>query len=165
MTVKGARADSISVHVPVKTLTISGRGAINGVISLRVGDCYFPEREWNDFPVVILKWWLDEMSLLWRGQQEDKDGIACAFMDGDFYFTVSERKEERWIIECVKGLPGERTGCAGEAGRLAIIREAISCASQVIDACRSRGWKTQEIDELAATVARVENEIVLQPAA
>lgn len=151
----------VSLNAPTETLTISGSRAINGVISLRVEDCYFPEREWSDFPVIILKWWLDEMSLLWRGQQGDKDGIRCAFMDGDFYFTVTERNGERWLIECVKGLPGERTGLVGEAGRLTIIREVISCASQVVAACQTRGWKTQEINELAALVARVEAQIVL----
>lgn len=157
------RTNDVHVYINVNTLHMSTHGKITGVISLRVGDFYFPERGWSDFLVVILGWWLDEMAKLWHGQQEDEDGVGCLFMDGSFFYGISEYEGSWWLIECVEGIPEGKVMAETKVERSIFIKDVLSCATQVVEACRSRGWKTEAIDKLATTVARVESKTILQP--
>lgn len=156
------RATNVGVHVDVNSLNMFERGSITGVVSLRIGNDYFPEQRWNDFLVIVLGWWLDRMLQLWLGQVEDREGVKCSFMDGAFYFNVSPLNEERWLVECWKGVPGIERECEAEVERSAFMQDLLSCASLVLNACQSKGWKKRELDELAAIITRVTNEVMPQ---
>ncbi len=140
-----------------------GQRNITGIIALRVGEAYFPEREWNDFPVIILGWWLTELLQLWRGEPEAAEGVICAFMDGAFYYSVSAQGE-RWLIECVEGTLDEEIVAEAEVDRAGFMKEMLACAAQLLNACHARNWRTADTDKLAALVARVETAIVMQAA-
>jgi hypothetical protein len=50
-------------------------GSITGRVYLQFGDRFFPERDWSDFPVVVLEWWLGSI---------DSAVPVLHFMDGPF---------------------------------------------------------------------------------
>lgn len=150
------------VHVDTHTL-LMGKHSITGIISLQIGDAYFPEREWSDFPVVILGWWLTELLQLWGGESETTEGAICAFMDGAFYYRVSTQGE-RWLIECIDDSTSEEAAFEAEVERAAFMKTVLTCAAQILDTCRAHGWQTLDTDELATIIARAETDIV-SPAA
>lgn len=153
-----AQTNNVSLYLPVETFAISPKGVITGVISLKIGEYYFPAREWNDFPVRLLKLWLDEILELWHGQGKDDNGIACVFMDGDFYFSVSEHRANRWLVEGIKDYYEQKVVCESEVDRSAFVKDVLLNASTAVRACISKGWKSKDLSDLAMTVAKVEKE-------
>lgn len=146
-----------SIDVEVDTLNI--RNNITGVISLRVNDHYFPEREWNDFPIIILDWWLTNLLSLWRDEPDTADGVDCLFMDGDYSYRVTPH-DDRWSID----FTDDEIVYSIEVERAAFMREVLNCAAHTLDFCRARGWRSTDIDNLATKITHVEAELLSQTA-
>ncbi len=152
--------NTLNIHVDIDTLR-KGESNITGVISLQVGDVYFPEQDWNDFPVIVLGWWLTELLRLWHGELKAAEGVQCLFMDGDFYYTVSARGE-RWLIECVDGRPDGEVVAEAEVDRTEFMKQIINSATQTLNACRAHRWHTADTKALAVMVKRGAREILSQ---
>ena len=62
-------------------------GNVTGVIFLRleVGD--FPEKNWSDFPVIILCWWIDAWLQL---ETPTRREVQWRFMDGPHSVTLTK---------------------------------------------------------------------------
>ncbi|WP_147445575.1 hypothetical protein [Corallococcus aberystwythensis] len=86
----------LTVHVDPNTLAMSASGMISGVILLRGEESSFPDDAWNDAPVVLLKWWLEELTGLQSGHAAT---ACCHFMDGPFSFDVSLSDGE-FMLRC-----------------------------------------------------------------
>lgn len=138
------------VLVDVDTLRKGGHN-ITGIIALQVGDTYFPERDWNDFPVVILRWWLKELLRLWHGKLKTAESVECLFMDGDYCYRVSERGGQ-WAIECIEGISDGEVVAKAEVDRAAFMEQLLNSAIQTLDACRARRWNTTDTKSLATMV-------------
>lgn len=69
-------------------------GNILSKIYLEIENVYFPEKEWVDFSVIIMTWWIDEILKI-----EDNYGEIHEFffMDGLFKFTLS-KDTDKWIM-------------------------------------------------------------------
>lgn len=145
------------IHVEVDTLNM--RNNITGVICLRINDRYFPEREWNDFPIIILSWWLTNLLSLWRGEPDTADGVDCLFMDGDYSYRVTPHGD-RWLVE----FTDDGTVYSIEVERTAFMREVLNCAAHTLNASRARGWRNTDIDNLATKITHVEAELLSQAA-
>jgi hypothetical protein len=53
-----------------------------------VGNVYFPEQDWNDFVLILSKWWLDSLTSL-----QTQKMAAFRFMDGPFSIICSRQDE------------------------------------------------------------------------
>jgi hypothetical protein len=73
----------IETVVRPETLSIES-GKIVGEIFVTGEEIHFPERGWNDFPVIVLGWWLTAL-------QRPPTGLGVQifrFMDGPYEFVV-----------------------------------------------------------------------------
>ncbi len=157
-------------HVDLENLRYGDN--ITGVIYLQVGDVHFPEPDWNDFPVIILRWWLKELLRLWHGELKSGESIECLFMDGDFYYSVSDCNG-RWLIECVEGIPEGEVVVKAEVDRAEFMKNVIACAVQTLETSRTlkrqnhhgtRGRQNDGTDALATMIRRGRREILSQAA-
>lgn len=85
---------SLRVHVSADSLERSTSGAITGVVYLFDGTTAFPSADWNDFVVVVVGWWLVELSLPFVGT------AVCSFMDDDWEFSVAPSTGSLWRVQC-----------------------------------------------------------------
>lgn len=69
------------------------RRSITGVISLGLGEAYFPSMYWNDFIDVLLGWWSDALLKMYEGS-ESRD---CLFMDGSYHFKLRKQPDDRLL--------------------------------------------------------------------
>lgn len=77
------------IHIKTDTFNVTNTGTITGVIFIEIDNKYFPEENWNDFPVIILNWWLEKAITNIEGEYR--------FMDGPFRFNIYYEKGEYYI--------------------------------------------------------------------
>lgn len=155
--------DTAKVYVGIETLSY-GENNFTGAIALQFGSAYFPERGWNDFPIIILRWWLKELLRLWHGELKNRQSVECLFMDGDFYFDVSAC-DGHWLIQCIEGIPDGEIVAEAEVDRVAFMRNVIDCATQTLERARLLKRQSQRgihLQQSNATNVRQLNE-ELQP--
>ena len=72
-------------------------GKITGEIYFEINGQYFPEKGWNDFPAIILSWWIQEFLKFKRYKEKN---IEFMFMDGPFSLKgkIVEEKCEIFFI-------------------------------------------------------------------
>lgn len=129
----------VAVMVDSDSLAISRSGAITGRIWIEVDDAAFPEAGWSDFPVVLLTWWLEQLSTLVDGSSSSAE---LRFMDGPFAFRVEWRSETESYGSLLRDGQGMPTAAlVMPANLLGATRRA---AAEVIRVCDERGWATDD---------------------
>lgn len=131
------------IHVEPNTFERSKSGSVSGRIFLRLDDECFPERDWSDFPVVLLGWWIAGLLTL---MDKRNSSVECLFMDGPFAFRLS-----RLTSDLLEVTVGRRDGESRKMGTIVMVDLAISlqiAAEQTLESCRSRGWTSRDIETL-----------------
>lgn len=116
---------------------------VTGRICLRLGDQFFLERDWSDFPVVVLGWWIQAFLKIHSGAENEVD---CLFMDGPLAFRLTRVGPDMLEIRV-----GNRDGERRALGKVAVRELAKSlsqAAQQVLEACAASGWEAQDIEIL-----------------
>ncbi|RKH48104.1 hypothetical protein D7Y23_20740 [Corallococcus sp. AB050B] len=140
----------LMVHVDLDTLAISASRMISGVILLRGEEGSFPDDAWNDAPVVLLKWWLEELTRLQSGHAAT---ACCQFMDGPFSFDVSLSDGE-FVLRCQRQRPHATQLVLESHVPSAVFMEAlVAAARQVVMACENQGWQSNDLERLKEMVA------------
>ncbi|WP_157759091.1 hypothetical protein [Cystobacter fuscus] len=144
------------VQAEVGTLEIARSGRITGVIMLRDEDRSFPDDEWNDTPVVVLGWWLEELTRLFSGKAST---AQCRFMDGPFAFDATRHGNEI-VLQCRRRRQSsEQVVLEGRVPLDAFMWALVASASQVVAACEERGWKSDELNRLKDLVRVAKSEV------
>jgi hypothetical protein len=125
-----------SVVVDLSSFEQWRSGLISGRVCLRFGDRFFPERDWSDFPVVVLEWWLGSF---------DVSAPVLRFMDGPFRVVLDREagraclmREEALVHEVEVDVAGLRRSVR-KAARLAVRRcEELGMVSDDVEALRGR---------------------------
>ena len=92
--------DRLKINLRKENLYINNSGSVIGDICFSVGDWYFPEKDWDDFVVVMLYWLTQELVEL----NFKKSKIAEApFMEGCFKITLTLDNQKQCIIQFVEG--------------------------------------------------------------
>jgi hypothetical protein len=120
-------------------------GSITGVIYYDFGaGRQFPETDWDDFPVVILNWWIEALEQVGEGSES----VKFCFMDGPFWMTAVPEGEDNLLLSCVEDRRdvGIRFEVLVHQGDLR--RELMKVARSVSSACASAGIESADLNEL-----------------
>ena len=129
------RAADFEVAVSPERLDRSGMGGITGVVAVRMGDVWFPERTWSDFPVVVLAWWLRECAALATGGNG-----RLRFMDGPFQINANNLGNGRVELETEEERGASVKRIVQVTAPVAHIRATVlRAARQTIGGCLRRG--------------------------
>lgn len=92
--------ERLKINIRKETLYINCSGSVIGDISFSIGDWYFPEKDWDDFVVVMLYWLTKELVEL----SVDKNKIVDApFMEGCFKIVLTLDKQNQCNIKFIEG--------------------------------------------------------------
>lgn len=130
---------SLEFRVEASTLRLR-KTTITGRIHMALDAVAFPEEDWDDFVVIVLGWWCAALSGV--GTSVDLD-----FMDGSFRARLSGRDPGVWNLR-LEGRPQDEI-LKGIVEKSATRASLLAAATQVLDECAERGWRTDEIRELA----------------
>lgn len=142
-----SRAASFAVRTDASALRRSAKGSITGPLSLEIGGDAFPEPAWNDFPVVVLGWWIRALLDL----QRTGTGCSCLFMDGPFEFELKRSGPDLWQLRLLERRVAAMHVVRSEHVKPAEVLRAIHAAADaVLEVCRERRWSSKDVDELQA---------------
>lgn len=114
---------------------------ISGKIWWKLNSKSFPEEGWFDFPVVVLKWWLDAAIDLARGKTRIAD---FRFMDGPFRIRV-DSQTNRLILLRGDDIQSEAPFMLDHKP---LLEALASAAGTVVEICEGHGWSTGDVDLL-----------------
>ncbi|MCP5348374.1 MAG: hypothetical protein H7A04_16095 [Pseudomonadales bacterium] len=135
------------VGIDCSTLERSRTGTITGELAVRVEGEWFPERQWNDFPVVVLEWWLAALLDL-----RAADSVDLRFMDGPFLVRLSPQHQSMFRLEGVEDGQIRRVNVATEVSIRQVYDSIIRAAQLVDKACTERGWSSDDVRRLQSTL-------------
>jgi 3-oxoacyl-ACP reductase-like protein len=133
----------VDVVTDQATVSKSARGAITGVVALRLGDVWFPESGWNDFVVVVLGWWARQAAALRAGHPARLD-----FMDGP-YSVVARPENGLSSVACLRGT-GEGAAIleTGEVPTADLVAAIMRASRETLVLCEQNGWETPDTETL-----------------
>lgn len=110
-----------------------------------------PEKDWNDFPLIILGWWLDEIIKL-----EFEGAAKLSFMDGPFFVAIEKNNKEDCQISFWDG----KGHCEGEfCYKLDFLNQAIiNAAKKVLNFCLNNSLGASKDIELVEHKLRLFNQ-------
>lgn len=137
----------------VNSLSISRNGNIFGIVFFEIDEVIFPEKLWNDFVVVILSWWLDELCVIFH---KEKDAVILKFMDGPMFVRVSRYDDVLVDLDFFVDSDGS-AALAKRIPLLQLIQCVFSAASKIYHACVESGWSVGDVDVLGVSLSRVKS--------
>src|SRR5262247_2422017 len=148
----------MNFSIKLRPSAMEKRRLVVGPIWLEISGQYFPDEGWEDFPVKILGWWLNEVKPLIINRA---GSCKCLFMDGDYKFDISVLGKELWRFNFTEGRLDEKgedvEECLMEKEVIpkVFISELISAASTVVGLCRRNGWESKDLTTLESELAEV----------
>lgn len=121
-------------------------GNVTGCICLSLGSEFFPDSEWNDFPIIILGWWIEGLLEVLHGRATT---FEARFMDGPYSF----------LVERTHGTSGSLTLRDPRDSRVqainlrALLVSAAAAGAQVAHASKVNGWSNADLQRLEALLA------------
>lgn len=116
------------------------------------GNLAFPEDVWDDFPVIVVGWWLKALADYVQGFQ---DTIDLLFMDGDFLVRLSGKGNSGTTVEMIEETrDGNVVHFSTTADLLTLYRSIDEAAAILIDFCRSQPEEVPDCLELIGAKQR-----------
>ncbi|WP_418122538.1 hypothetical protein ACNFU2_17970 [Chryseobacterium sp. PTM-20240506] len=118
---------------------------ITGVVHLDFGDFSFPEKNWNDFVIVIMNNWIKSISNIKLGISEYADLL---FFDGSFYIRIKMTGKDNCLIECIENHRTEKIIFKEQIKFKNLEKEIFTTAKLCKVFCTRQNWRSEELDEL-----------------
>jgi len=144
-----ADQQTFKVEVLPDTLIRRSSGSITGHIWITIGDWGFPSQGWDDFPVVILSWWIEALLSLSAGEN---DRARFSFMDGPYFFEIAAPVGDVCSVSFYRNGQTGSELLREQSCQFGDIRKAVlSAARTTIDACQEKKWVSTDLNKLIST--------------
>ena len=138
----------VKIIVDENSLTKGNDDVIFGKIYISVGDSSFPDKKWDDFIVVIMSWWNEELLKIMDNNEMDNNekDYQLNFMDGPYEVVINRKPFERLELECLrrgrdKNVVLSRVSCSLNE----FSNQLIKATETVIKVLESNNWDTNDI--------------------
>ena len=128
-----------------------GSRSIVGPIEVEVLGEFFPGAGWHDFPVVIVSWWIDELTSL---DAAGRNKCRLLFMDGPYYLELERDDEEPdlAVLRCFEDRNEVGSVTQEFVSISSVLAEVKDLARRLVLAGRDRGFASRDLDALSAQV-------------
>lgn len=119
------------------------KDSITGTIYINFNDTFFPEKNWNDFVIILINNWIESSYNILSGITECEEFY---FMDGPFFMRVRKVDLDICIVELIENhtdiLSNFRVNTKD------IFDEILKAVILLNKYCESQGWETEDIKKL-----------------
>lgn len=146
----------VCINVDSTSLVKSDNNVITGILSVSVNDFYFPDKDWNDFIVIVLSWWAKESITLLDSNRK----VVFDFMDGPFNMVINPidggqllelnfYKKEKLLPSADKLI----------FDKFSFLKNLASVCNSVLRECQNMNIKTVETEELDSLFKMLQSRI------
>ena len=135
----------IEIKVNDQSFELSG-GLITGELYFVVGENYFPHKNWNDFVVVVLSWWIESFMQFdfFMGKTSKFN-----FMDGPYYVYGVSRENKTLELDFQRSYQDKEQLCFSAKCGIDQFGHALFQASKLaINCVKNNHWSNRDIDKL-----------------
>jgi hypothetical protein len=123
---------------------------VTGTILWRWNNTSFPGEKWSDFPVIVVSWWLKELTSLTAGGSER---VELDFMDGPYAVEV-EAEGALWLMKFMRRAADSATTVDRFAIQPdALIASVVTGAKSLVETCRSNKWSSDDLAQIEKYLA------------
>ncbi|MET3876982.1 hypothetical protein [Chitinophaga sp. OAE865] len=138
----------MEVNFDIKSLEVSKRKVITGIISVEVGNSFFPEQNWNDAIVAVLNSWIQSMiQILGPGYNE----AQLTFFDGPFFFVI-RKKRDHSVVELFRN---SKSFKAYDLDIREFGYSLLKTSREIIKEIDSRDWEAEDVVQLRILIERL----------
>ena len=134
------------VFVDDQFLERSQQGAIWGRVCFKIGDQFFPDRDWTDLVAGFLTTWLDALTRIATGTAAER---RVWFMDGPFAIDISAHNHGDVRM---KFLHKEIQTYLVDTNVKDLLRNGLEVGNQLIASCKQRGWTDKDVSDLSQAI-------------
>ena len=120
-------------------------GLIVGAIHFEFKKQCFPEKNWTDFPVRLLAWWIDETLSARRAGKTEFD---LRFMDGPYVVTFRKGDSDEWHAVCRDDSMRRTAEHREKATFPNLLNELNRAALRMLRRCETLGYHTTDVEFL-----------------
>lgn len=143
--------NNIKLLINEDSFSISKSQAVFGEIYFKMDNECFPEIKWNDFIVIIMKWWIQNFIEIIDA--DIYQTFELAFMDGPFLVRGVKIDNDTISLDFLKSkIKGEETIINTKCSILEFKILLINAAKVVLETVERRNWDTKETVELKEIV-------------
>jgi hypothetical protein len=119
---------------------------VTGELWIQYDSFSFPYKNWSDFPVIILGWWLENIQSLITGYEKQ---CECSFMDGPYLFKIVVENDSNWLIQFIKsGVNKDICEFQIRISYKELLNEILDSAKNILDFCKKNKWESDDIKRL-----------------
>jgi hypothetical protein len=127
---------------------------ITGKICFYIDNNYFPDSDWNDFLVVVLNWWINNLLRINNNLNHD-----FMFMDGPFLVRINVENKEEIKLTLIERKIKEKTIYSGKSEINELTRVIFHTSKEIIDFIEDNNWISDEILELKKSFLQLKQNI------
>ena len=115
--------------------------SVTGRIHVALGDFPFPARDWNDFVVVVLGWWLESVLSIRRNGTR---AVQCLFVDGPYSFSI-QPDGQQWSVTLIRN---ETVINTRNVEPSAVVASLCAATDLVVATCTDAEWSSDDLEKL-----------------
>ncbi len=128
-------------------------GSVVGRIYWRVGNRFFPSKNWEDFPVPILAWWLAAC----RKHIDRATRQKLNFMDGPYVIRLSAATATTSELAfCRRGLRAPEVLMTVRVRKTMLRKALIAAAEKIIAACKRLSMTSEDVNDLERELKKLQ---------
>lgn len=150
----GKQYVSVSIEIDPKSFAVGKAGPMTGGIWMTFDGIDFPERNWIDFPVVLMSWWGTALLRILTGQSRDED---IHFMEGPFSVSVVRLPDSTELHFSAINESFERNTVAACQESMVAFRDSfMDAARKLLIRCNEIQHSSKDLSELRMVMSEIE---------
>lgn len=147
--------EQVDVIINRNSLIRTERGNVLGEVFFNIDGKLFPEKGWSDYIVVIITWWIEEISRM--GKANNIKDFKLNFMDGPLYVKGSFINEYKIQLGFMREKIDEDEIFFTSICNFNQLKNSINQEANVlIQEVDKRGWISEDINKLKSTISKEE---------
>lgn len=145
---------TVSIELDLKNLAVGKVGPMTGGIWMNFDGLYFPERNWIDFPVVLMSWWGSALLRILTGQSRDEH---IHFMEGPFSVSVARLPDSTELhFSAINESFDRNIVAACQESVVAFRNSFVDAARRLLIRCNEMHYSSKDLSDLRMVLSEIE---------
>jgi hypothetical protein len=139
------KTDIFEICIDLDSIGVSNLGTITGILYVKYGDILFPEKDWNDYVLIVLSTWASKFLALRENREEQ---VELRFMDGPYLVQMRNKNAGIAEMEFIEDAHIKKTEFACQIDLEKVGKSLRYTINKLLRECKNRKLISQDVVEL-----------------